>query len=173
MPNRMEKVASDVMGAVKVAKAKIEGLSGVFQHLTREHGEVTALLLRLKTSSDPKVRAELFPKIRSELLAHEKGELAEVYPMFRQHTELMHFADEHGREAGRLELQIAALSAIGYEDASWADRFAKLFDLVAAHTKEEENHFFPAAQRVLGPQTAELLLTRYERAKAHAARNAS
>jgi hypothetical protein len=66
------------MGAVKATKAKIKGLTGVFERLSREHGEVMALLLRVKASSHPEVRAELFPKIRAELLSHEKGELLEV-----------------------------------------------------------------------------------------------
>jgi hypothetical protein len=47
MPHRTEKVVSEVMGAAKNAKAKLEGVHGVFQHLMREHGEVTALLLRV------------------------------------------------------------------------------------------------------------------------------
>jgi len=169
MPNRMEKVASDVMGAVKTAKAKIEGLSGVFQHLTREHGEVTALLLRVKMTSDPRVRAELFPKIRAELLSHEKGELAVVYPVFRERIELMDFAQDHDREAGLLEAQIHVISALAYDDARWADRFAELVDLASKHTKEEENKYFPAAQHVLGPQVSAELLPLYEQAKARAA----
>src|SRR5580698_10562945 len=152
MPNRIENVASDVMGAFKATKANIEGLSGVFQHLTREHGEVTALLMRAKMTSDPKVRAELFPKIRTELTSHEKGELTAVYPRFREYPELLQFAEEHEREAGQLEAQIDAVSALAYQDASWGDRFAELFDLVGRHAKEEENKSFPAAQRVLAAQ---------------------
>jgi len=169
MANRMEKVASDVMGAVKATKAKLEGLSGVFQHLTREHGKVTALILRVKATSDAKVRADLFPKIRAELLSHEKGELAEVYPVFLQHAGLMAFAKDHEREAMQLEAQIDAVSALAFDDPSWSTRFAELAALVARHTKEEENTFFPAAQRALGAQAAEQMLPRYEAAKARVA----
>jgi hypothetical protein len=172
MPNRIEKVASDVMGAVKTAKATIEGLSGVFKHLTREHGEVMALLLRVKITSDPDVRAELFPKIRTELISHEKGELAEIYSVFNERMELMQFAEDHERDAGRLEAQIDAVSALSYEDAKWADRFAELVDLVSQHTKIEENYYFPVAQRALGAQAAAQLLIRYEAAKARAAKAA-
>ena len=46
MPNRMEHAASELMGAVKTAKATIENLHGVFKELAREHGEVEALLRR-------------------------------------------------------------------------------------------------------------------------------
>jgi hemerythrin superfamily protein len=162
----MEQVASDVMGAVKATKAKIEGLTGVFQRLTREHGEVAAILLRLKMTSDPRVRAELFPQVRSELLAHERGELAEVYPVFRERTELSAFAESHEREAEFLEQELAAVSDLAYDDLRWSLRFAELTDLVLEHAKEEENTLFPAAQRVLGAPASEQMLIRYEAAKA-------
>jgi hypothetical protein len=169
MPNPLEKAASEVMGAVKSTKARIAGLTGVFQHLAREHGEVTALLLRVKSSSDPKVRSELFPKIRQELLSHEKGELAEVYPAFRGNSELEHIASQHAREASQLEEKINGLSALAYDHPSWGDRFTELVGLVSEHVKEEEGEFFPTAERILGRENADRLLPRYEEAKARAA----
>jgi hemerythrin superfamily protein len=172
MPNPIEKAASEVMGAVKSTKARIAGLTGVFQHLAREHGEVTALLLRVKSSSDPKVRAELFPKIREELLSHEKGELAEVYPAFRGNAELEDIASRHGREASQLEERIQSISVLAYNDPTWGDRFSEIVELVSTHVKEEEGEFFPAAERVLGRETADRLLPRYEEAKARAAQAA-
>jgi len=58
MPNPAEELASKAMGAMKVGKATIEGLTGIFRKLAQEHGEVSALLMRVKSSSDPQVRAE-------------------------------------------------------------------------------------------------------------------
>jgi hypothetical protein len=171
MPNRMEQAASKAMGAIKTAKATIEGLSGVFKQLTKEHGEVTALLMRVKMSSDVRVRRELFPKIRSELLSHEKGELREVYPAFRQHAELEGIAAEHEKEAGQMERMLDELSAITYEDASWPAKFAKLADAVAHHAKEEENEYFPAANDLFGKDEAERIGARYLRAKAETQRS--
>jgi hemerythrin superfamily protein len=166
MPNRMEKAASEVMGAVKSTKARLEGLTGVFQHLAREHGEVTVLLLRVKASRDPKVRAELFPKIRAELLAHEKAELTNVYPVFRQQPKLAAFAEEHEDEAGELEAAIAQVTATAYDDELWQSRFEELIALVTAHVKEEESEWFPAAEKALGKPWTEEVLPRYEAAKA-------
>jgi hypothetical protein len=170
MPNRMEKAASDVLGASKIAKPKIGRFSGVFQRLSREHGEVTALLVRVKMTSDAKMRAELFPKIRTELLSHERGALSVVYPAFRERIELLAFAQDHDRELGLLAAQIHALSTLAYDDARWADCFAELVDLVTRHAKKEEDTYFPAAQRVLGRQASDELLSRYEEAKARAVR---
>jgi len=166
MPNRIEKVASEAMGAVKATKAKVEGLSGVFSQLAREHGEVTALLLRGKASSDPKVRAELWPKIREELLSHETGERTVVYPAFREKTELSLFAAEHDREADELERRINELTMTAYDVDLWPTRFGELVDLITKHVKEEESEYFPAASKAFGRERSEELLRQYETAKA-------
>ncbi len=172
MPHRTEKVVSEVMGAAKSAKAKLEGMHGVFQHLMREHGEVTALLLRVKASSDPKVRSDFFPLIRQELLSHEKGELTDVYPVFAKHPQLAEFAEEHEEDASELEERIDLVTETPYDDERWAARFAELVDLVSAHVEKEENEYFPAASKVIGREQSEEMLARFESTKA-SAKNAS
>ncbi len=166
----IETVASEVMGAVKATKGKVAGLTGVFEHLAREHGKVTGLLLRLKASADPKLRAELFPKIRIELLSHERGELAEVFPVFHDHTELAGFVEEHRRDAGKLDGLIADLDKTSPADPMWSPRLADLIKSVGQHATEEENDFFPKASRVLGPRKSEALLKRFEAAKTRIAK---
>ncbi len=166
MPTRTEGFASTVMGAVKSAKATVEGLRGVFKKLTQEHGEVTALLLRVKASSDEDLRRDLFPKIRAELLAHESGERSEVYPVFRQHPELEKIAADHDREATELEQMLDQLDHTPVTDPSWGPSFEKLVELVSHHTHEEENDYFPEAMKVLGDEEAERLLEPYEQARA-------
>ncbi len=173
MPNRMEEMASKAAGAMKAAKATFKGLSGVFKQLTQEHGEVSALLMRLKMTSEADVRRELFPKIRRELLSHEKGELSVVYPVFRQHPELESIAKSHDAEASQLERTLDELSAMSYEDGAWRSKFATLVDLVSHHTKEEENEYFPTANRLLGDDEAERMKIRYEQAKAQAMQQTS
>ncbi|HEX4448339.1 MAG TPA: hemerythrin domain-containing protein [Polyangiaceae bacterium] len=163
--HRTEKTASKVMETAKSAKATLEGVTGVFKELMREHGEVTALLARVKMSSDIEVRAELFPKIRAELLSHEKGELAEVYPVFKKHEDLAGYAEMHEREAGTLERQIQRLGAMPYEDPEWASAFADLVNAVSHHVKEEESEYFPAASKTLGKKTTEAMTTRYQAKK--------
>lgn len=168
--NRTEKAVSKVMGAAKAAKATVEGVTGVFKQLMREHGEVTALLARVKKSSDIEVRRELFPKIREELVSHEKGELAEVYPVFKQHEDLAGFAETHERDAGALERRILRLSAMAYDDGEWASAFEDLVNAVSQHVKEEESEFFPIASRTLGKEVTEGLTSRYQAKKQAVAR---
>lgn len=160
-----EKIASKAMGGMKAAKATIEGLSGVFRHLAQEHGEVTALLLRVKTSSDPKVRIELFPTIRKELLSHERGELDVVFPAMEPHAELQAMVAQHRQEAAELEKMLEQLITLDYHGAAWMTTFESMVDTIQRHTQEEESEFFPAAQKVLGDDEAKALLPRFEAVK--------
>jgi hemerythrin superfamily protein len=166
MPNRIENIASKAVGKLKSAKASVEGLSGVFRKLAQEHGEVAALLMRVKHSSDPGVRSTLFTTIRKELLAHEKSELKAVYPVLMENADTQQIATHHNQEAAQLEQMIAELTALDVGDAGWQTKFEALADTVQHHAKEEEEQFFPQAQRVLGEAVADALLPRYENAKA-------
>jgi hemerythrin superfamily protein len=154
------------MGGVKAAKATLEGLTGVFRHLAQEHGEVTALLLRVKMSSDPKVRAELFPTIRKELLSHERGEVEVVFAAMELHTALRPMVAQHRQEAAELEKLLEQLSSLPYDDQVWVTTFAAMVDTVQRHALEEENEIFPTAERVLGEDAAKALLPRFESVKA-------
>jgi hemerythrin superfamily protein len=169
MPNRVENIASKAVGKLKSAKAAVEGLSGVFRRLAQEHGEVTALLMRVKHSSDPKVRSTLFATIKKELLAHEKSELKAVYPVLLEHPDTQQIAAHHNQEAAQLEQMITELAALDAGDASWQAKFEALADTVQHHATEEEEQIFPQAQRVLGEGVPDALLAAYEKTKAEIA----
>jgi hypothetical protein len=168
MLNRTQEVASKAAGAMKAVKATVKGLSGVFKQLTREHGEVSALLRRVKMTSDPQVRRELYPTIRSALLAHETGELRAVYPMFLQYAELEGIARAHEQEATQLGRLITELNAIPYEDDAWSETLGRLSDFVMRHDREEEDEYFPKANRVLGQDVANRLKINYETIRSEA-----
>ena len=165
MPNTVENTTSKFMGAAKGIKATFKGLSGVFKHLMEEHGKVAALLERVKASSDPSLRAELYPTIRQELLAHEKGELVAVYPRLAQFPETAKIADEHNRDAQELQAAIAAVDALSFSDVSWGPTFERLLKLVEEHVQQEESEYFPKAQELLGDEEAKAMLPRFEQAK--------
>jgi Hemerythrin HHE cation binding domain len=165
MPNRIEKAASEAMGAVKDVKATLKGLTGVFKHLMEEHGKVGALIKRVGMTSDRAVRAELYPTIRSELLAHETGELKAVYPVLAQYPETSDIAAAHAREAGELRDAIAEVDAQATSDAGWVPAFKRLAALVDKHVAEEEGDYFPKAQKVIGDERAKELLPLFEAAK--------
>lgn len=156
MTGHLEQVAAKVLGKAKVAKGAIEGLHGVFTTLMEEHGQATALLLRVKSSHDPRVRRELWPQLRAALISHEKAELAVVYPAFSAHPELAHIAQAHERDAGQLEAAITLLHEMTFEDPLWNTRFERLVALVQQHVKEEEVEYFREGNRVFGEQSAQL-----------------
>jgi hemerythrin superfamily protein len=168
MPNRIEKAASETMGAMKSAKAAVKGLTGVFRHLMEEHGKVAALMKRVSMSSDDRVRAEVFPTIRKDLLGHETGELKAVYPVLAEYPETTAIAEEHAQQAGELEQAIRELDKLSFADAGWGPAFDRLATLVEQHVAQEENEYFPKAQKVIGDERAKELLPAFEAAKASA-----
>lgn len=165
MPNRMEKVASETMGAMKDVKAAFKGLTGVFKHLMEEHGKVSAMLKRVSMSSDQSVRAELWPTIRHELLGHETGELKVVYPALAGYPETSGIAAEHERDAGELQIAIDGIDRMAVGDSGWKPAFERLVKLVERHVAQEESEYFPKAQKVIGDERAKELLPRFEAAK--------
>jgi hypothetical protein len=167
MTTHIAQVTSMVMGKAKVAKAVIEGLSGVFKTLMEEHGQVGALLAHVKSDSDIAVRRELWPKIRAELLSHERGELLVLYPAYRVHPEIAHIAETHEVEANQLTLLIEEIHAIGFADPRWGERFQALVQLVHKHVRDEEVEFFREGNRVFGSQN-KALDEQYKRVKERA-----
>jgi hypothetical protein len=164
MTHPVEELASKAMGAVKAGKATLHGLTGIFTTLAEEHGEVTALLLRVRSSSEGKVRAELFPKIRAELLSHESAEMKVLYPAYREYPEIAAIADEHDEQATELQELIDKLAHTEYQDPKWAHEFDALIALVKQHAAEEETDYFVKAQRVFG-ERAKQLESEYKSAK--------
>ena len=172
MTNKVEEVASKVVGTAKAAKATLEGVTGVFRHLEREHGEVSALLMRLKASSDPEVRRELWPTIRRELLSHEQAEKREVYPALRQNADTQAMAIEHDQDAEGLEDVIEELTATAVDSDQWQPTLARLIAQVQEHVRDEEEEYFPIADRAFKERSDEML-KRFEQAKAEAMRQLS
>ena len=152
MPNRVDTMLSKGMGK---AKARLKGLHGVFRTIAEQHGEVTALLERAKSSNEK--FTELWPTIRRELMSHEKAEMREVFPALRAHPETRELADHHDLEAGDLETLILQIDALAVDAPNRKEMFQKLIDMVLDHAKEEENEIFPKAEKVLGRDTAEAL----------------
>ncbi len=162
MPNRLEERASKNMAAAKTAKA---GAGGVFGKLIQEHEEAAALLRRLRTSTTAGERQRLYAEVRQQLLAHERGELAEVYPVFVRYEATRQIAAAHDANARQIEAAIRALDAAGADGTAWEPALARLVTMVEHHVDEEEREYFPVAQSVLGDELSQALLERYQARK--------
>jgi hemerythrin superfamily protein len=167
MTHKLEELASKAVGTIKAAKATMEGMSGVFRHLEREHGEVSTLLLRLELSADPDTRRELWQTIRKELLAHEQAEKTEVYAAFAANPETREMASEHERDAEDLQTTIEELNALATDSAVWQPTLKRLIELVQEHVRDEEEEYFPIGDRVFRDRSDDML-ARFENAKARA-----
>lgn len=155
MANPLDQSISKGAGLAPEVRARMDGLVGVFEALVEQHGEAGALLERAKGNSAK--RAELWPTIRASLRAHEKGELAEVYPIFREYAELVPLADRHEKEASELSATLDAMDAMDPAGGPFGARLDKLIGLVEAHVAEEEHAIFPQAQAVMGKARAKEL----------------
>lgn len=165
MPNALEKVVAKGMGKAKEINARLEGLTGVFAHLAEEHGEVSALLSRLRASDDAEKRDDLWNTIRIELVSHERGEVTAVYPVFRQHSALAALADAHDREAGELETAVNALDGTDFTSDGWEEKVEQIIALVKHHVVEEEHNYFQVGQKTLDEKTVDQLEESFHRAK--------
>jgi len=161
----MEEFASKGMGKVKAAEATLKGLKGVFKVLAEQHGEVTALLLRAKASSQVEKKRDLWVTIRQELLSHERAELEVVYPVLRRYEATQPIAQTHEVEAAELSSMINRLEAGQIGSSDWNDVFDRLVTTVKSHASEEEREFFPKAQHVIGEDVAKGLEPKFLAAK--------
>lgn len=149
MPNRMEELTSKGAGKVGAAAAGLKGLRGVFNKLAEEHKEVSMLIKRAKAASDPDKRADLWPKIRKELLSHEKAERQEVYGALSDYPDLQSIVQQHEDHSKSLEDMIQQLDNIAFTSNAWQPTLGELEDLVQEHVDDEENNYFPQAQKVI------------------------
>jgi len=167
MSHKLEELASKAVGTLKAAKATVEGMSGVFRHLEREHAEASTLLLRLELSTDPETRRELWKTVRKELLSHEQAEKVEVYPVLAADPLTRTMAAEHDRDADDLQTTIEELNALATDSDTWQPTLKRLIELVQEHVRDEEEEYFPIADRVFADRSDEMLV-RFELAKARA-----
>jgi hemerythrin superfamily protein len=169
MPNRMDSTLSHAMGKVKAIKARLSGLVGVFKTLAEQHGEVTVLLERAK-SSDEKF-TELWPTIRRELLSHEQAEMNEVYPVLRARDVTRGLSDHHDAEATEMEQLITTIDELAIGSPERSEMYERLVNAVLHHAREEERDIFPKAQDAIGKDQAEAMDEKFVAAKERIARS--
>lgn len=155
MPNRLDSILSQGFGKAKGLKARLTGLVGVFEVIAEQHGEVTALMERARTSDEK--FTELWPTIKRELLSHEKAETQEVFPPIRANEATRALAERHDAEAVALETLIGQVDQLAIGSQARKDTYQRLIDTVLHHAKEEEKDIFPKAQEALGKPRIEAL----------------
>src|SRR5690349_16623098 len=106
------------MESIEASKAATEarkrGLSGVFLKLVEEHRAITELLLQIRMSLDPAVRAKLFPALRRQLLAHENAEASVIYLAMSKKEQTRLIATKHRRTGAELVRVLERLASLDY-----------------------------------------------------------
>jgi NhaP-type Na+/H+ and K+/H+ antiporter len=171
MPTIMDSLRSKGRGIAEELAARSKGLVGVFARLSKEHGEVSALLDRVR--AEPTKRADLWSKIRLELLGHEHGELETLYAELRTHPNGRDLADLHDAEAAQLDALIRSVDGAAVDSETWLATFEQLAIAVATHAEEEETELFPQAQDLIGKDRAKSLDDAFVAAKQRAQKTAT
>ena len=154
MPNPIDQLVTKTAGKVGAIAARTKGLTGVFNKLAEQHMEASAMLARLKTVDDIAKRQDVWAAVRRELLAHERAEIATVYPVIEQHEATRDIAERHGLQADTLEAAIGEIDIVGCGSPNFKPLLERLITLVTHHVEEEENEFFPRAEEALGKEGA-------------------
>lgn len=152
MPSRIDSFVSKTAGEARSAKARIEGLEGVFRMLSKQHGEAMALVERVQ--ADPSKRAELWPRIRAELTSHEQAEVRALYPALRAYDALRPLVERHDAEAQELSALIQRIGALNLGADEWGPLFDQLADKLERHVALEEDEIFPTSQDAIGKDRA-------------------
>jgi hemerythrin superfamily protein len=152
MANRIDETIAKTKAAAKAVKVRVDGLTGIFATLAKQHTEAGSLMGAVQ--HDAAKRTDLWPKIRTALLTHERSEMRVLYPELRMHDQLRALANSHDAEAQELERMIHDLDGVEMASDTWGNLFERLADTVARHAKEEETEIFPKAQGLLGKDRA-------------------
>ena len=123
-------------------------LIGVFELLAQQHRELKALFDEVLATKGS--RAALWLECRRQLVAHERSEVRELWPVLRAIPATRAIADHHDAEARESDGLIVLLNTLPPDSERWLALFAQLANTVTAHAAEEEAKLFPQAQEAVG-----------------------
>lgn len=149
--------SSNVIGIHTVQRASsatARPLTGVFEILVEQHRQALELLRRAGSTANPTRRREYWAEARRRLISHERAEEQVVYSMLETRADAQNLLDQHGDQAVELELTVAELDAVDLDSDEWIGKLRDVMAMVDDHVRDEENDFFPRAQRLLGENLA-------------------
>jgi hemerythrin-like domain-containing protein len=137
--------------------------------LTQQHREVARLFEAIEASDDAAEKKQLFLELASNLVAHDGIERDIFYPACEEAMGMDELLGEALVEHGVIEFGVyQANQALGEDDFEFKCKV--LGELVEHHVKEEEQDFFPRAEKALGADTldelGEEMLDAFEEARA-------
>lgn len=134
--------------------------------LTTDHREATALIQRVRASTDPTERRDLIDTAVSELVRHAVAEEMYVYPAMRKYLVDGERAVEHDiEEHKQLEMTMKEFEAVDASSPEFDDALRRLETVLAAHVRDEESEQFPELRARLSHDQLMKLAEQVENAK--------
>jgi hypothetical protein len=115
-----------------------------------DHQRVKKMLAELESTTERsvKTREERFGKIKQELVVHEAIEEEIFYPALKNHPKTKEIALEAYEEHHVVDMVMAELEGVAYDDEQWGARFKVMKENLEHHIEEEEGEMFKQAKQV-------------------------
>lgn len=136
-------VTEKIKAAVHQAAAVLSGKAGILNTLEGEHAEVSALMEKVLTASNPTESAEEhYPTIRRKLLLHARAEQDVLYSACEKRPETSTMIANARNEHREMERLFGELDRMPVDSPAWLDEFRRLQQTVQQHVEQEENALF-------------------------------
>jgi hemerythrin superfamily protein len=135
--------------------------------LKQDHVKVKKLMEEIDSTTERgvKTREELFGRFKREMTVHERIEEEVFYPRLTEQAKTKDIALEGYEEHHVVDLVMAELADVAYDDEHWAAKFTVMKENVEHHIEEEEGEMFKLARQALESDELEELGERMESMK--------
>jgi Hemerythrin HHE cation binding domain len=135
--------------------------------LKQDHEKVKKLMEEIDSTTERgvKTRDELFTKFKQEMTVHERIEEEIFYPRLTERAKTKDIALEGYEEHHVVDMVMAELDDVPYDDEHWGAKFTVMKENVEHHIEEEEGEMFKLARQALDSDELEELGERMETLK--------
>jgi hypothetical protein len=119
--------------------------------LRQDHGKVKKLMEEIDSTTERgvKTRNELFTRFKQEMTIHERIEEEIFYPRLTEQAKTKDIALEGYEEHHVVDMVMAELDDVPYDDERWGAKFTVMKENVEHHIEEEEGEMFKLARQAL------------------------
>jgi len=119
--------------------------------LKQDHEKVKKLMEEIDSTTERgvKTRNELFTRFKQEMTVHERIEEEIFYPRLTEQAKTKDIALEGYEEHHVVDMVMAELDDVPYDDERWGAKFTVMKENVEHHIEEEEGEMFKLARQAL------------------------
>ena len=119
--------------------------------LKQDHEKVKKLMEEIDSTTERgvKTRNELFTRFKQEMTVHERVEEEIFYPRLTEQAKTKDIALEGYEEHHVVDMVMAELDDVPYDDERWGAKFTVMKENVEHHIEEEEGEMFKLARQAL------------------------